>query len=461
MHAAPQQNDFSKGSISRTILRLSGPLVVAQIINILYSVVDRMYIGQMPEVGRLALTGIGVTMPVISIITGFANLCGMGGAPLCSIARGAGDKDRAEHIMGNSFTLLLLFAALLTAVGLVFRRPLLYFFGASDAVYPYASAYASIYLLGTVMAMVTVGMNPFINLQGFTRTGMTTTILGAVINIALDPLFIFVLHMGIRGAAVATVIAQTCSALWVLRFLTGKRAILTLKLKNLRLKADYVSRILSLGLAGFMMSITNSLVQTVCNKTLLAHGGDLYVSCMTIISSVRELAFAWVNGMTAGAGPFLSFNYGAGTYDRVRKGIVFMTGITAACSLTMTSIILLFPGQLIHIFNRDPSFIAICTPAMRLYFCMFTFMSLQMSGQTVFQNLNRPKSAVFFSLLRKAALVTPLTILLPGLFGLGVNGVFIAEPISNVIGGIACFVTMLLTIYIPLGRKSQAKEVRP
>ncbi|MBQ8974577.1 MAG: MATE family efflux transporter, partial [Oscillospiraceae bacterium] len=391
-------------------------------------------------------------------IAGFANLCGMGGAPLCSIARGADDKNRAEHIMGNSFSLLLIFSVLLTAVGLIFLKPLLYFFGSSDNIYPYARAYASIYLVGTVASMVGVRMNPFINLQGFTKTGMITTVLGAVINIILDPVFIFVFNLGIRGAAIATVIAQTCSAVWVMCFLTGKRAILKLRLKCLRVKLRTAGMILSLGLAGMVMSLTNSLVQIVSNKTLLAYGGDMYVSCMTVITSVHELSFACLNGFTGGASPFFSYNYGAKTYQRVRKGIMFMTVLGAVISAVTSAIILIFTAPLIRIFNSDAELVRICTPAMRIYFCMFVFMSLQMAGQTVSQSLGRAKTAVFFSLLRKAFIVAPLTILLPGVFGMGVTGVFVAEPISCVVGGLACFITMLVTVYIPLGKKAKGSE---
>ena len=452
-----QQNDFSKGSIPKTILRLSGPLVIAQIINILYNVVDRMYIGRLPGVGRLALTGIGITMPVISIIMAFANLCGMGGAPLCSIARGAGDREKSERIMGNCFMLLVIFAAVLTAAGLIFKHQILFFFGASSATITYAEQYITIYLLGTVMVLITVGMNPFINLQGFTKIGMMTTALGAAVNIVLDPIFIFVLNMGIRGAAIATVISQTCSAVWVMRFLTGKRAILKLKIKNLRLKAEIVGRTIALGASGFVMSITNSLVQIVCNKTLLAYGGDMYVSAMTVINSVRDIAFAAANGLSGGASPVLGYNYGAKEYERVRQSIRFTTAATVGCAAVISVLILAFPAPLIRIFNSDAELVKVGVPAMRIYFCMFVIMAFQLVGQTISVALGRAKTAICFSLLRKAALVAPLTVLLPKITGLGVMGVFAAEPISNVIGGMACYITMIITIYIPLGKMARGE----
>ena len=263
-----RKNDFSKGSIPRNILTLAAPMTLAQLINVLYSVVDRMYLGRLP--GHLALTGLGLTMPIVSILMGFANLCGMGGAPLCSICRGQGDDEEAEHILGNSFTLLLILGAAATLVFLLLKRPVLYLFGASEATFPYADAYLTVYLCGTLFVMVSLGMNPFINAQGFAKIGMMTVGLGAVVNIVLDPVFIFVLDMGVQGAALATVIAQGCSAVWVLKFLTGKRAILRLKFDCMALSARRVRKIVSLGLAGFFVNLTNSLVQVVCNTTLQA-----------------------------------------------------------------------------------------------------------------------------------------------------------------------------------------------
>ena len=298
-------------------------MTAAQLINVLYSVVDRMYLGRLP--GHLALTGVGLTLPVVSIIMGFANLCGTGGAPLCSICRGRGDDEEAERIMGNSFTLLLLFGAAVTVVFLAFQRPILYLFGASDATYPYASAYMTIYLLGSIFVMIGLGMNPFISMQGFGRTGMMTVGLGALVNIVLDPVFIFGLNMGVRGAALATVIAQACSALWVLRFLTGPKALLRLRRRFLHLHAGRVRRIVALGLSGFCMNLTNSLVQVVCNATLQRYGGDLYVGVMTIINSLREVFTMPIQGLNNGAQPVIGYNYGAGLYSRVRRSCLLYT----------------------------------------------------------------------------------------------------------------------------------------
>ena len=426
------------------------PMTVAQLINILYNVVDRMYLGRLP--GHLALTGLGLCLPIISIVMGFANLCGMGGAPLCSICRGRGEDEEAEQIMGNSFALLLLLGASLTVLCLIFRRPILYLFGASDVTFPYANDYLTIYILGTLFVMISLGMNPFINAQGFSRMGMVTVAVGAAVNIVLDPIFIFLLGMGVRGAALATVLSQACSAAWVLSFLTGRRALLKLRLSALRLQAGRVKRILSLGTSGFVMSMTNSLAQVLCNASLEAYGGDLYVGVMTVINSIREIITMPVQGITNGCQPVLGYNYGAGQYDRVRQGIRFTTVLTVGYSVVAWAVVMLLPGPLIRIFNDEADLIAAGIHAFRIYFATFFFMAFQFIGQSTFVGLGRSMSAVFFSLLRKAFIVAPLTLILP-LVGFGADGVFLAEPISNVLGGLACILTMYFTVYRRLGRE--------
>lgn len=456
-----QKNDFSKGSIPVAILKLAGPMTVAQLVHILYNIVDRMYIGQLPVTGRLALTGIGLTLPIISIIMGFANLCGIGGAPHCSIARGKGDHEEAEHIMGNSFTLLMIIGILLTVLLFSLKRPILYLFGASDDTYPYADGYLTIYLIGTIFVMISLGMNPFINAQGFGRVGMMTVILGAGINIVLDPIFIFALKLGVRGAAIATVVSQCTSSIWVLRFLTGKRAILLLRFRHFKLRAKTVLKIFSLGVSGFCFAMTNSLVQILCNATLQKVGGDLYVSAMTVINSVREIVTLPVAGVTSGAVPVMSFNYGAKKYDRVRQGIRFSSLLAFGCGILAWLLIMLVPGLLIRIFNSDPELLEVGIPAFRIYFATIFLMAAQLAGQSVSQALGKAKMAVFFSLLRKAVIVAPLTVILPRLWGLGTTGVFLAEPISNVIGGLACYITMIVVVYIPLGRMAKEQETLP
>ena len=451
---AARTNDFSVGSVRRAILRMAVPITLAQLINILYNIVDRMYIGHIPGAGALALTGLGLCLPVISVVMAFARLAGMGGSPLCSIERGRGDLETAERIMGNSFTLLLIFAAALTLLGEVFLRPILYAFGASPDTIGYAVSYGRIYLAGNVFVLISLGMNSFINSQGFARTGMMTTLLGAIANILLDPLFIFVLGWGVRGAALATVISQALSALWVMRFLTGNTAILKLRLRHLRLHWHWVRRILALGFSGFVMALTNSVVQVVCNTVLSAFGGDLYVGVMTVINSIREVVSMPVQGITGAAEPVLGYNYGAGKPDRVRQSIRFISLCAVIYALLVWGIVRLFPEPLIRVFNSDPELIAAGAPALHLYFCAFFMMALQFAGQSTFVSLGKSGRAVFFSIFRKIILVTPLTLLLPRT-GLGVSGVFWAEAISNVVGGLACFGTMILTVYRPLGRESK------
>ena len=446
-------NDFTQGSVPGNILRIALPLTLAQLVNLLYSIVDRIYLGRIPEVGRTALTGVGVCLPVISIVLAFANLCSSGGAPLCSIHRGKGEEEEARQIMGNAFTLLLLFGAALTAVGLVFHEPLLYLFGASDITFPYARDYLVIYLTGTMFVMISLGMNPFINAQGFARTGMFTVILGAVLNLVLDPVLIFGLHMGVRGAAVATVISQGCSAAWVLLFLTGSRTVLRLTFASMRLAAGRVGKILSLGLSGFFMAVTNSLVQILCNASLQFYGGDLYVSVMTVINAVREVISVPVSGLTQGCQPVLGFNYGAGEYGRVRRGIRFTATLVVLVAVTLWAVAMLFPEALIRIFNDDEELLTAGVSAFRIYFATFFGMAFMFAGQSTFVALGRAKHSIFFSLLRKVGIVAPLTLILPGVFGMGVNGVFLAEPISNVVGGAASFTTMLICVYRPLKRR--------
>lgn len=442
-----KEKDFGQGSVSANILRLAIPMTLAQLINVLYNIVDRIYIGHIPNTSTQALTGIGLTLPVITIITAFANLFGMGGAPLFSMARGASEPERAERIMGNSFSMLLLSGAILAVFCYLFKRPLLYLFGASDITYPYANAYISIYLLGTLFVMISLGMNNFINAQGFGMTGMLTVSIGAVLNLILDPLFIFVFHMGVRGAATATIISQCVSCIWVLRFLTGRKAIIKLTRKQLTLDFPLIKEISALGLSGFVMSITNSSVQIMCNATLQRYGGDLYVGIMTVINSVREIITMPVMGITSGAQPIISFNYGAKKYGRVKSAISFMAITCIIFTLVMWAFLFFFPHVFIRMFNSNPTLLKEGVPAMHLYFFGIFMMALQFAGQSTFVALGKSRQAVFFSLFRKVIIVIPLTLWLPSIAGLGTNGVFLAEPVSNFIGGTACFITMLLTVW--------------
>ncbi len=451
-----KQVDFSKGSVTGNIIQVAAPMLVAQILNLMYNIVDRIYIGRIPGQGLLALGGVGLCFPFITLITAFTNLYGAGGAPLCSIERGRGHQEEAQQIMNTSFWLLVITGVLLTVLGSTFCRPVLTLFGASDTSLPYAMSYMRIYLLGTIFSMVALGMNPFINSQGFANVGMTTIFLGAVTNIVLDPLFIFVFRLGVQGAAWATVCSQILSAVFVMRFLTGSRAELRLLLrKRPALQRKHVWDIIGLGSASFVMQCTNSLVQIACNRMLGAFGGDIYISTMTIINSVRQILDTPVLAIADGASPILSYNYGAGRYDNVKKSIRFVTLSALAYTTVVWVLVLLLPELFIGIFNNDDSLLTVAVPALHIYFFAFIFQALQYSGQTVFKSLNKKKQAIFFSLLRKVVIVVPLTFLLPYLGKLGANGVFIAEPISNFLGGSACFLAMLLMVFPELSGKKK------
>lgn len=445
-----RSTDFSEGKIWQNIVAQSIPLILAQLVQLLYNVVDRIYIGHLPGADSMALTGIGLAFPLTTLIAAFTYLFGTGGTPLFSIARGAEEEERAEKILGNTFTLLLGTSIALFLFCYLLRRPILYLFGASDASYLYADAYLKIYLLGTPFTMLATGLNGFINAQGFPRIGMLTTLLGAVLNLILDPVFIFGLNMGVSGAALATILSQSVSCLWVLRFLTGKKALHRIKKSHLRVIPKLAVEIMSLGMSGFIMQGTNCLVQVVCNATLKIYGGDLYVGIMTVINSAREILSLPVSGITSGAQPVLGYNYGAKEYGKVRQGIRF----TAALGIVYTSLawllVLFSPHLLLSIFTEDTAMIEAGVGSLRLYFFGFFFMSFQFTGQSAFTALGYSRHAIFFSLLRKAVIVAPLTLLLPRL-GFGVDGVFLAEPVSNAIGGLACFITMYFTLYRKLG----------
>lgn len=445
-------NDFSQGKVWRNIISQTIPLTIAQLVQLLYNVVDRIYIGHLPGANNMALTGVGVTFPIITLITAFTCLFGMGGTPLFSIARGAKEEERASRIMGNVCSLLICASAVLFLICFLFRKPILYLFGASDASYEYADAYLKIYLCGTPFSMLATGMNGFINAQGFPKIGMATTMIGAVLNLILDPVFIFGLDMGVSGAALATIISQMISALWVLRFLTGKKVLLPLQRKDLKIQAGLVREITSLGASGFIMQGTNCLVQIVCNATLQSYGGDLYVGIMTVLNSVREVLSLPVNGIASGAQPVLGYNFGAQKYDRVKEGIRFSAMIGTIYTAVTWMIVLICPKFLISIFSNDAAMLETGPEVLKLYFFGFVFMAFQFAGQSAFQALGCAKRAIFFSILRKGIIVVPLTLLLPRM-GLGVNGVFIAEPISNAIGGLACFITMWFTLYRKLGKE--------
>lgn len=444
------KSSFLEGPVWKRIVAQAIPLTIAQLVHLLYNVVDRIYLGHMGEENSLALTGVGLTFPIITLIMAFTALFGNGGVPLFSIARGKGDDKEAEKIMNNSFSLLILSSAILMLVSYIFMEPVLYLFGAGKDSIVYAKEYLYIYLIGTPFSMITTGLNGYINAQGFPKFGMITTVLGAVANIILDALFILGFNMGVSGAALATVISQTLSALWVLKFLTSRKAELRLNIKRISLNISIIKNILKLGTSNFIMQGTNCLVQIACNSTLQLQGGaalgDTYVAIMTVLNSVREICMLPVNGIVSGAQPVISYNYGAKLYKRVKEGIRFNTIVGFVYTLFAWIIIVAFPKFWFNVFSDDPNLSILGTESLIIYFFGFVFMALQFAGQSTFQAVGDAKHAIFFSLLRKAVIVVPLTFILPNL-GFGVNGVFLAEPISNVIGGLACYITMRFTVY--------------
>jgi len=452
-----KQIDFENGTITGNILNAAIPMLVAQILSLLYNIVDRIYIARIPGVGTAALGAVGLCFPIIIIITAFSNLFGSGGAPLFSINRGKGDTAKAAQIMNTAFTMLCVVSLLLMTMGLLFAKPLLILFGASENALAYAYPYLMLYLLGTLPSMIATGMNPFINAQGYSTTGMLSVAIGAIANFLLDPLFIFTLQLGIKGAAIATVLSQTLSALFVLFFLRNKAEYKVHLLHRAEFNFTDAKNIISLGTSGFIMQLTNSLVSICCNNVLSVTGGDVYLSVMTIITSVRQMVETPIYALTEGSSPIISYNYGALRPSRVKKAGITMALLVFLYTGVMWSVIILAPEFLIGIFSSDQTLLADSVLALKLYFAAFIFMDLQYIGQTIFKSLNKKKQAIFFSLLRKVFIVVPLTYLLPYAFGLGTDGVFLAEPVSNVIGGSLCFITMLVTILPELKNMQKAK----
>ena len=442
-----ETGDFSKGKVSTVILRLGLPMMLAEFVHVLYNIVDRMYIGHMAEDGTLALTGLGICFPLITLISAFANLFSTGGATLATIARGAKEDRKAERIMGTSFSMLTAVGLFLTVLLYLTAPVTLRWLGGDAETMPAAMGYFRIYVLGTVPVLISLGMNPFINAQGFPKIGMITIIIGAALNIALDPLLIFTMNMGIRGAALATVISQTVSALWVLGFLRSRRA--NLRLTAFRPDRSELKGIVKLGVTGFTFRVTNSITQAIVNIMLKAWGGALstiYVGAMSLINSLREIMSLPNSGIVMGGQSVMSYNYGAKQYRRVSQSIrfTFLSGL--AINFVMWALIMFVPEPLIRIFTSDRQLIDTAVVCARIFFGAFPFMALQQAGQSTFVALNYPRYALFFSLLRKIVLVAPLTLLLPNI-GLGVYGVFWAELASQVTGATACFVTMYMVIW--------------
>lgn len=439
----PKQ-DMGTGSIGKLLAQLAIPAVVAQIVNLLYNIVDRIYIGHMPEVGADALTGAGLFLPILMLINAFAMLAGAGGAPRAAIAMGQKNHEKAERIMGNCFTVLLIFAVVLTAVFYVAAPMLLTLFGASEVTLPYALAYARIYILGSVFVLVVMGMNTFITTQGFAKISMMTTVIGAVINIVLDPIFIYALDMGVKGAALATVLSQAVGALWILRFLTGKKTTLRLKVENMKLQLPIIGPCLALGISTFVMLSTESLLSMSFTSSLAKYGGDLAVGAMTIINSCSHLVTMPLSGISQGAQPIISYNYGAGLTERVKKTFRLQLIICLSYAVLFWAMLMICPTVFASIFNNDPALVEYTGWAIRIYMAGIFALGAQLVCQQSFMALGQAKVSLLLACLRKVILLIPLIFLLPMFFENKVFAVFLAEPVSDITAAVVTVTVFLL-----------------
>lgn len=428
--------------IPKLMLSLAIPSVIAQLINVLYNIVDRMYIGHIKEVGSVALTGVGVTFPIIMLISAFSAFVGAGGAPLAAIALGKGDRERAERILGNGVTVLISFSVILTVVFMIFKEPLLFMFGASDQTIAYANSYITIYLIGTVFVQAALGLNPFISSQGQAKVAMLSILIGAVINIILDPIFIFGLHMGVRGAALATVVSQACSAVWVVRFLTSKKSAVRIRIPMLRPDVHIIAGVMALGISPFIMQATESAINIVLNRGLQTYGGDLYVGSMTILQSVMQLFVIPIQGFTQGVQPIISFNFGARKFDRVKKTYTLAIICSIAVATVFCILAVTCPTTLAGIFTSDRDLIALVGKVMPIFMSGIWIFGIQMGCQMTFMGLGQAKISLFLALLRKVILLIPLAIVLPKFFG--VIGIYYAEPISDITSALTAGTIFLL-----------------
>ena len=452
---ATKDNRLGTENITRLMISLAIPSVLAQIVNVLYNIVDRIYIGRIPGVGAVALTGVGVTFPIITIISAFSGFASGGGAPLAAIALGQGDRKRAERILGNCGSMLLFFTVILMAFFFVFQKPLLYVFGASDNTIGYSSTYISIYLLGTVFVELAVGLNTFISAQGQARTAMFSVLIGAVVNIVLDPIFIFVFHMGVAGAAVATIISQALSAAWVLRFLCSEKSGIRLKKAGMKLDFSLIGQIMALGVSPFVMSATESAITIVMNHGLQVYGGDLYVGSMTILQSVLQLVFVPISGFTNGVQPIISYNFGAGKFDRVKMTIKRMISITFLAAFVYVVFAMLRPGLFARLFTTDEDLIALVKKVLPVYIAGMSVFGVQSGVQSSFLGLGQAKISLCIALLRRVILLIPLALILPRFFD--VMGVYYAEPVADILSVLTASTLFLLNIRKILSKEMLAK----
>ncbi len=431
------KRNLGEGSVGKLLVSLAFPAIIAQLVNVLYNIVDRIFIGRMDN-GEVAMAGVGVAFPIIMIISAFSALIGMGGAPLAAIKMGEKDDEGAEKIISNSFSTLLFIGIICTIVFLVFKEKLLWAFGASDSTIKYATDYLTIYLLGTVFVQIALGMNPFINTQGFAKIGMITVVIGAVINIVLDPILIFTFNLGVKGAALATILSQFVSAIWVLVFLFGKNSILKIRKEYLMPKLNVVLPITALGISPFIMQATESLVLISLNNKLQTYGGDLAVGAMTIMSSIMQIITLPLLGLSQGAQPIISYNFGAKKIDRVKKAYKILLSSCLAYTVIMWGALMIFPEFFVSIFNNKPELVEITSWSIRIFFGGIIIFGAQIACQQTFLALGQAKISLIMALLRKIVLLVPLIFILPIIFSEGnkLAAVLAAEPISDIIAAL-------------------------
>ncbi|MDD3402818.1 MAG: MATE family efflux transporter [Hespellia sp.] len=449
-----QEPNLGEGKIGTLMVKLALPAIVAQLVNLLYNMVDRIYIGHVPEVGSLALTGLGLCFPILMIVTAFSSLIGFGGAPRIAIFMGKGQNDKAEEIVGNCTSAIVISALLITIIMEILAVPMLNLFGASESTLPYALSYLRVYLVGSVCVLVAVGMNPFITTQGFSKTGMKTVLIGAALNIILDPIFIFGFQMGVQGAALATILSQSVSAVWVIRFLVGKKTKIKIKKEHLKIKASVIFPVLALGVSPFVMMLTESALNIAFNASLSRYGGDIAVGAMTILASVMQFLFIPVQGLTQGTQPIISFNYGSGQIERVRKAYRRLIVCSLTYTLVFWGIIELFPETFVRIFNNNsPELIATTTWALRVYMGAAGIFGIQMAVQQIFMALGQAKISLFIACLRKIILLIPLIYILPLLLEDKVFAIFLAEPVADLLSVVIASLLFVTNIGKILGKK--------
>ncbi len=453
-----KEEQLGTESLSKLMLQMAIPSIVAQIINILYNIVDRIYIGHIKDVGSSALTGVGLVLPIITLISAFSAFASAAGAPLASIQLGLGNKKQAEKILGNCVALLLVFTVGLMAVFYAFYRPFLFMFGASEATIPFAAEYLNLYLIGTVFVEFALGLNTFIIIQGQSNVAMYSILIGAILNLILDPIFIFVLGMGVRGAAIATVISQFFSALWNVGFLVGKKATLKIKKEQIRLEKSVVASVFALGISPFVMRSTESLISIVMNRQLQIFGGDLYVGSLTIMQSVMQFMSAPLAGFTQGVQPIIGYNYGAMKFDRVRKSYRLMIGICFSFAFVTSLCVCIFPRAFAGLFTSDPEMIQLVGKAFPVFMFGMIFFGAQQGIQPTFLALGQAKISLFIAMLRKIILLVPLALVLPPFFG--VWGVYFAEPISDLVSVTTASILFFMNINKILTEESLSKMRR-